>query len=226
MGNIPSRCVQSLRNIWRNCTKQNIEEEAMLGTYENEPLDKNHEHSLDHELSDVDRANRAKKTSSDSLRRLEGQLETVHCKLLPSTPKTTFKFCSPHHHSKKYQALVSTCYDDVGERRARLFVDQECQTNFDSGAVLGSSTPEPCVLSKEYIVKTYSIQNATPSPSPAAQSKFSPENHSLTARNPSSSSQEQVMKYYCYVSVNVMKVDSSLFCELLKSHLSSFMSLL
>ena len=66
-------------------------------------------------------------------------------------------------------------------RRSRPWlVDQESQTSIWKSPGLPNEDSMPYlvepVLSKEYIVKTYSIQNATPSPSPSTQSKFtSPE---------------------------------------------------
>ncbi|GFR88522.1 hypothetical protein ElyMa_000772200 [Elysia marginata] len=66
-------------------------------------------------------------------------------------------------------------------RKSRAWVvDQGSQTSAGRGSPnqdhLADEEPMPRivepVLSKEYIVKTYSIQNATPSPSPSTQTKF------------------------------------------------------
>ncbi|XP_005095845.1 aminoacyl tRNA synthase complex-interacting multifunctional protein 2 [Aplysia californica] len=109
-----------------------------------------------------------------------------------------------HHVNPGYRSLTSCCdaddYEDEGNgggdcgttrsassAAGKRRVDRESQTSFAAGTCASdgdvsrsTAAREPCVLSKEYIVKTYSIQNATPSP--ASQSKFPSSGHTTTSQ--------------------------------------------
>ncbi|RUS79323.1 hypothetical protein EGW08_012908 [Elysia chlorotica] len=88
-------------------------------------------------------------------------------------PGVTYQSLGPGHASPALSPTPCCC--NFPKSRAWL-VDQESQTVTHPLAC--EETPPhqapvlEAALSKEYIVKTYSIQHATPSPSPATQTKF------------------------------------------------------
>ncbi|CAL1536869.1 unnamed protein product, partial [Lymnaea stagnalis] len=174
MGNVVSRCAQNLRNALRTCSKKRPEDEAMLSVCDSEPLDKCQEPLFDTSRTGVHHGagSGSRSGSCSSLARLQDKMEVVDCKILPSTPRTSVRRSTPRrstHSSKGCQHVEHS--ESRGQSQDRSFVDQESQTN-----AVDSDPPEAAcqeaVLSKEYIVKTYSIQNATPSP--ATQAKFPP----------------------------------------------------
>ena len=207
MGNSTSRFSHGVRDAMRACSgkrrRRNASEddEARLSTYDSEPLDRSawtgHERAVS--------VSRAGSRSSSLARLHDGKLDpNVPCgRLVSVSPRLGHRGSpriqpsnfhlhqqqSPDPHSGvSYQPLVTTptslspCYC----RRSRPWVvDQGSQApDVDSGVagdeVIVPSIVEP-VLSKEYIVRTYSIQNATPSPS--TQSKF-PQAESDTPTGP------------------------------------------
>lgn len=177
MGNVVSRCAQNLRNALKTCSKKRPEEEAMLSTFDSEPLEKCQE-------SVFDQPDSGKKTSrsesQSSLVRLEEKIEPVDCKIA-FTDLSVNRAGTPVHTAGRagYRKLQCSDSDDTeaNDAAGRRFVDRASQTNMDPvGDDPDPASLEPTVFSKEYIVKTYRIKNATPSP--ATQPKFPPANHS------------------------------------------------
>lgn len=170
MGNILSRCAQNVRHALRTCSKKHPEDEAMLSTCDSEPLDKCQEPMFGPAMTNT----LSRSGSQSSLVRLQDKMETVNCKIVSTTPKARLKL-HPHISNKLdgYSSLVSSPEADVDHvvAKEKTLVDRESQTY--SEELAGPETKSPAaILSKEYIVRTYSIQNATPSP--ATQAKFSP----------------------------------------------------
>uniref|UniRef100_A0A0B6Z311 AIMP2 thioredoxin-like domain-containing protein n=1 Tax=Arion vulgaris TaxID=1028688 RepID=A0A0B6Z311_9EUPU len=175
MGNVISRCAQDVRNAWARCSKKHAEEETMLSTCDSEPLDKCHEQIMNQSLSGVDSTSRT--GSPTSVHRLEERIEPTSNTLLLAAPAPVV--CSPHRHTRGRQTVMSS--NSNGDlKRLNTSVDQASQTNTDAGdgTDAGREELDHCAFSRAYIVKTYSIQNATPSPSPGAHTKFPTTNHS------------------------------------------------
>lgn len=161
MGNLVSKCAQNARKVWRVCAKKHAEEEAILSACDGEPQDKCQENYFDQSLAAVDWS------SPVSARRLDNRSDTP---IDPSIPGNSLTLLEPQERSKDYQAL--TCAGDGEDKPAHSFVDEESQTDFPVG------DQGCCFLSKDYIVKTYSIHNATPSP--VTQIKFPPMSQLVT----------------------------------------------
>lgn len=146
----------------------------MLSCTDSEVHDKCLEHGLDLSMSGMDKSSRT--ASPACLPRLEDKRDAASCRLLSSAPEPDYSSSTPHLCNDRYHLSRSShCnHSGINGGRHSTLIDQESQTNFELRSSAEASTSEPCVLSKAYIVKTYSIQNATPSPSP----KFPPANHS------------------------------------------------
>ncbi|XP_059156806.1 aminoacyl tRNA synthase complex-interacting multifunctional protein 2-like [Physella acuta] len=172
MGNVVSRCAQNLRNALKTCSKKRPEEEAMLSTFDSEPLEKCQESVFDQPDKRTSRSE-----SQSSLVRLEEKIEPVDCKIAFTDLTVSRAAGTPGHTAGRagYRKLQCSDSDDTeaSDAAGRRFVDRASQTNMDPA---DPASLEPTVFSKEYIVKTYRIKNATPSP--ATQPKFPPANHS------------------------------------------------
>ncbi|KAH9489887.1 Aminoacyl tRNA synthase complex-interacting multifunctional protein 2 [Bulinus truncatus] len=164
MGNILSRCAQNVRHALRTCAKKHPEDEAMLSACDSESPEKCQEPMYDPALTGT----LSRTGSRSSLMRLQDKMEPVNCKIVSTTPRPHPKLSPAHRARLGNDGHRGSTVSDTEEHHvfghSRTLVDKECQTYSED---LSPAT----ILSKEYIVRTYSIQNATPSP--ATQAKFS-----------------------------------------------------
>lgn len=183
MGNVVSRCVQNVRNTMTSCSRKQEDEPMLTSTYDSEAADKYNGPCFDPSVSLIDQYGDEERVShgpidggseSPAIPSCErAQLAQYYLK--SSTPKSRFNnpgsqgyvTLSPdedptdgNNQNGRYR------YDSDGKRH--LLVDKGIQTGMGVDICISNSSrvsPETSQgLSKEFIIKTYSIKNATPSP--------------------------------------------------------------